>query len=364
MSLSRPGPVRGSDPCRGFLRRAWPVPLLILAASAAQAQVFEAVGTRAQGMGGAFVAVADDASAVYWNPAGLAMGPLADLQWDLRVGETVATPAEPLGPGDRAWEGNTNLIAFGMPALGLAYYRLREAGASAAAPTVEGSGDRESEGGNGLDLDRLATDNFGVSLLQSIADWAVIGVTVRVVRGLVARGTAARATLPGSALDLAEGMTGVARTTGDLDAGAMVALGVVRAGIVARNLTEPTFEPEPGAARIRLNRQVRVGVAVAPRSRPTGTHGPLTVSVDADLTRNESPAGQRRDVAAGAEGWWAGGRVGARAGVRTNTLEPHRWVVSTGASVTVRSSMFVDGQMTWGQSSADNSWGLAARVTF
>ncbi len=34
----------------------------------ASAQGFEAVGTRALGMGGAFVAVADDASAVYWNP--------------------------------------------------------------------------------------------------------------------------------------------------------------------------------------------------------------------------------------------------------------------------------------------------------
>jgi len=29
------------------------------------------VGARALGMGGAFVAVADDASACYWNPAGL-----------------------------------------------------------------------------------------------------------------------------------------------------------------------------------------------------------------------------------------------------------------------------------------------------
>ena len=36
-----------------------------------------ASGTRAQGMGQAFVAVADDASAVLWNPAGLATGALA-----------------------------------------------------------------------------------------------------------------------------------------------------------------------------------------------------------------------------------------------------------------------------------------------
>ena len=40
----------------------------------ASAQTFETFGTRAAGMGGAFVAVADDASAVYWNPAGLALG--------------------------------------------------------------------------------------------------------------------------------------------------------------------------------------------------------------------------------------------------------------------------------------------------
>ncbi len=36
------------------------------------------VGVRAQGMGGAFAAVADDASAVFWNPAGLARARGAD----------------------------------------------------------------------------------------------------------------------------------------------------------------------------------------------------------------------------------------------------------------------------------------------
>ena len=38
------------------------------------------VGTRALGMGGAFVGVADDATAVYWNPAGLAMVKSVDIR--------------------------------------------------------------------------------------------------------------------------------------------------------------------------------------------------------------------------------------------------------------------------------------------
>ena len=46
------------------------------------AQGTDSVGTRAQGMGGAFVGVADDASAVFWNPAGLAGGSYFSLVLD------------------------------------------------------------------------------------------------------------------------------------------------------------------------------------------------------------------------------------------------------------------------------------------
>src|SRR5689334_2120727 len=48
--------------------------MLVVSTRPARAQLFEAVGTRAQGLGGAFVAVADDATASWWNPAGLATG--------------------------------------------------------------------------------------------------------------------------------------------------------------------------------------------------------------------------------------------------------------------------------------------------
>src|SRR5213593_698647 len=45
----------------------------------AEAQSAEAIGVRAQGMGGAFTAVADDATATWWNPAGLAAGAYFNL---------------------------------------------------------------------------------------------------------------------------------------------------------------------------------------------------------------------------------------------------------------------------------------------
>jgi hypothetical protein len=68
--------------------------ILILTATAAQAQIFEKVGTfgaqflkigpsaRAIGMGGGFIAVADDASSTYWNPGGLVDVPRTALHMD------------------------------------------------------------------------------------------------------------------------------------------------------------------------------------------------------------------------------------------------------------------------------------------
>ena len=75
------------NPRRNFVRSAFVVAVLVLLSlplSSEAAQVFEKVGTlggqslkigvgaRAAGMGEAYVAIADDATAVYWNPAGIA----------------------------------------------------------------------------------------------------------------------------------------------------------------------------------------------------------------------------------------------------------------------------------------------------
>ena len=71
--------------------------------------------SRAAGMAGAFVGVADDATAVYWNPAGLATGALASFVFDYGIEDTFSDIDEPLRAGNRATAG---IIALSLPPLG------------------------------------------------------------------------------------------------------------------------------------------------------------------------------------------------------------------------------------------------------
>jgi len=85
-------------------------------------QGFAVLGTRAMGMGGAFVAVADDATAAYWNPAGLATGAFFSLLVDHTRGQTRVDPASAYSPG-----ANKSATIVGMSTNSLAFscYRLR-----------------------------------------------------------------------------------------------------------------------------------------------------------------------------------------------------------------------------------------------
>lgn len=76
-------------------------------------------GTRAAGMAGAFVAVADDASAVYWNPAGVATGSFVSAI--VQIGQQVLErPSPQLSTNQRDTAG---MVALSATAFGLAYYR-------------------------------------------------------------------------------------------------------------------------------------------------------------------------------------------------------------------------------------------------
>jgi hypothetical protein len=292
------------------------VPVLV------HAQTFGGVGTRAEGMGGAFVAVADDATAVYWNPAGIATGATFDLQVSKGQDSHV-------------------FIGAALPVLGASYYRTREV---TGLPIVSGSPDRQTGGSGEVQVRTLSTSNYGVTVVQTVVSGLVIGTTVRAVRGEI------------------EGFEG--RTTADFDAGAMVSAGNLRFGLTARNLREPEFETDGGM--VRMTRQFRVGAALAPRALPTGIHGPFSLAFDADLATTPDVRGDRRMAAAGGEYWIRQGLVGVRGGVRWSTVGNSRQALSGGFTVRLPRSVHVDGQVTKhdDDESEDSEWSVGARVTF
>ena len=308
--------------------------------SPAAAQGFEALGTRAQGMGGAFVAVADDASATYWNPAGLATGAYFSLLLDYSTAQ--AEPDDPARAGSRS--GST--IAFALPPLGVSYYRLR-------LTTLRALPDDEDD----VRLQTLITHHTGVTLVQSLTDHIAVGSTLKLVRGIAATGLAPAGDRD-HLLDEANDLVGAASNKFDADIGVIASSGNLRAGFTVRNVVENEFEGPGGT--IELKRQFRAGLAL------TVAQG-VIVAADFDLDRVPGTVGDERNIAIGAEGRLLP-RLFARAGFRVNTIgdDPPgaRPVFSVGGSYGVFGSMFVDGQATFGSESGDRGWGVAARVVF
>src|SRR5512132_2607441 len=91
--------------------------------SFAPAQSFDDVGIRAVGMAGAFVAVADDASASFWNPAGLATGPFFSMSIEYNGRDLIPEPAS--HSLDPARGHSTTAVFLGTPPLGISYVRQR-----------------------------------------------------------------------------------------------------------------------------------------------------------------------------------------------------------------------------------------------
>jgi hypothetical protein len=299
---------------RAFLPVVYVVAILAAPAGAG-AQTFETVGIRAQGMGGAFVAIADDASATWWNPAGLASG--AYLNALLETGRGL----DPSRPGASG-------IALALPSMGLSYYRLQIS--EITPPAASTAGDGASRQDQGI------LSDFGVTLGQSIGDYLVVASTLKLLRAADS-------------------------SRGDLDIGAMVRLGRVRAGLAVKNVTAPVLGV--GAGRLELPRQVRAGVAVG------DTAGRVIVGFDGDLTTTTT-AGQGgvgtevRHLAVGGEVWTPTRRIGVRSGLSVNTVGNRRASGSGGLSFAVRRGAYVEGQITGGADPTKEGWGFDLRVTF
>jgi hypothetical protein len=319
--------------------------------SSVAGQPIETLGTRAAGFGGAFVAVADDASAVYWNPAGLASGAFFSLLVD-RASAKIA-PADQSQGSSRSGAA----IVLSTPPLGLSYYRLRQTAAfPATVPAAESGQGQDPQQRKDFRVETLITHHAGVTLVQSLTEGIAVGATLKVVRGVAATGVASNTTR--DALLDQDDLIGRASNTADADLGLMGSLGIVRAGLTVRNVREPEFGSAGNGEALKLTRQVRVGVAFLPLQN-------WLMAVDFDLTRRPDPLGETRNFATGLEGRIQA-RVTVRGGLRINTVGEtgRRPVLSGGASFAVFGSTFLDAHVTRGSEEGDRGWGFAGRVLF
>lgn len=321
---------------------------LLATATPTLAQTFETLGTRAAGMGGAFVAVADDASATYWNPAGLALGHLFSLVADGKTADVKANGPDDMTRHDTGW-----IFTLGMPALAFSHYQLRTSSVTPAGTKVV----RFPQGGESpartVRLDKLTTRHTGVTLVQSLFQGVAIGTTLKLVHGEVATTTAFEGNRD-ELVDQAQHLPTSGTNKFDADLGVMAGSGRVKLGLTIRNLTQPSFAVAGTSDTLRLDRQARAGVAVSVAEG-------WAVAGDFDLTKNGT-AGVRT-FAAGTEGRLTR-KISVRSGFRLSTTGDARPSVAAGASYAVLSAIWIDGQATWGPENSERGWGLAARVLY
>lgn len=322
---------------------------LLVAVAPADAQILEGIGERALGMGGAFVAVASDSSATWWNPAGLADGPF----FDLSIGRAVSDRDFEFPAGrDRA-----SGFALSTPVIGASFYRFVLADAAKVGSIVQGTASRQ-DGEAQLRLRSWSASTFGATIVQTLLEGTHVGATLKYVRGTFRTGSVVSATGPEGALDQAGDLVGEkAEGQFDLDVGALATAGALRLGVLVRNVRAPKFAD--GA--FTLPRQSRVGMAIAAEQ---AGGPPLTISVDADVRAYSTGSGARRVIAIGAEQWLAGKRVGLRAGARFNRVGQAERALTAGASLALRTGSYLEAHVVGGGSPAERGWGTGVRVSF
>jgi len=293
---------------------------------------FVTVGPRAMGMGGAGVAVTTDALATYWNPAGLAMTQTVDIRIQgggqvidrFGLGDAVhdledfntrdtsnANRARAQDIADRInrpgatasingsaglyFKGHFGEHAFGFNVSDVATgggFVSTQAGVQLTAP-----GPNQQVNITGvMALRGLEARQLAFSYAYAFSDKTFsFGVTGKVLQGAAYRGST---TLTGGTDVSVTNNFGkpTLSTAFGIDVGAIYRPSSwLRFGVVAKDINQPTFDA-PGGGELKLEPQVRGGLAVNPYSS-------LTLTADVDATSNKTfvPGVKSQVLSLGAE---------------------------------------------------------------
>jgi hypothetical protein len=311
--------------------------LVCLPKAASAQQSFEVVGARALGMGGAFVAVADDATAVFWNPAGLARGGPAGgtLDWGRFQFGNHEIPPIP-GPS----KGGSGLTSFGSWPVGMSLGRFTSTVLVADDPT-----------GVPVAFHTQAT-HMGLTVLQTLLENVVAGTTVKYVRGRAQRAVVGGNTVE-EALDRGSDLEGDLRHDFDMDIGLMMDLQQLRFGVTWRNVFEPTLGTI-AENEIKLKRRARLGVAFVSAAG-------VILAMDYDLDSADLEGGPSQNLAFGGEAR-IGSKLSARSGVRWSVKGDKRLVTSVGTSYAVRPRMWIDTYYEYAGADEHRGYGFAIRA--
>jgi hypothetical protein len=241
--------------------------------------------------------------------------------------------------------------------VGFSYYRLRITDIQRSGAKGQPVEDREDTRA-GVSVRSFSVSELGLTVVQTMLPGVHAGATLKYVRGTLRGDTGDAARPPSELLDSGEELDGgAAENRFDLDAGVIGVAGPVRVGVVMRNIRALKF----GDGGFTLPRQTRVGVAL---DIEKAGGPPLTLAVDADARTYTTASGDRRVIAAGVEQWLGMRRIGVRGGGRFNMVGARERVATAGASVLVRTGLYVEGQVARGGSDAERGWGVGARMTF
>ena len=290
------------------LARVFGAVVFVLPAAIAHAQGDPPVGVRAAGMAGAFTAVADDATAAVWNPAGLASGSYFSVAID----------------GNRFDRQSALFAGFGSPPLALTYYRSATAGVSNSRNT-------------------LVTHNFGVSLVQSLGNTGVaVGTTLKLVHGVKSSDSA----------------SSTSDNAFDADVGVMFSGGLGQIGMTVRNVAKP-FD---------LDRKVRVGASVHVNEQTT-VDGDVEFTKATTVSGVWRDAAIGVETHAAEHVWLRSGVHWNTAGVRGDAAAGEPGVgaapiAAFGASYAIRGALVADAQASVGSAGGNRGWGVGLRFAF